>query len=577
MSTAAPPAEREAPASPSGARGRDRGRGGPWASSAFGIVTALGVVIGMAEYAATKGAYRPWTWIKVGFLYLLSFCGVGVHVDSSGPSTFGVGASHLLFRFPMMVCTALVLWLLFRAGRASGERILGSVGAASACVVAAAAAFAIPAFLVSLPATLRFPNVAGTVSPVRWQAAVLPFGLALCAAAAGAVRGARVAAGADLRRGGGWVAVLEGGWRMFLLALGLAFVAFLVLAAVKPDGSAAYARFVRDSGRVGAVTVAHHALLLPDQSVWVLAPAMGGSTQVVVSSAEPFPSTITLSGIDEGALGLFLDPTGELSGGGRIALGGGFYLFLLVPLAATSLERAPGGGHRSPCRRTPHPGRGLGGRVRRLDGRGGGVLGVGPAAAAARPVRGPARVGPRDHALDGAAGARLGGGGRRARGALDRWPAAPPGARSGAGRARPRLTAQSHLGVVGLDVRVAAPRGGPAGIVARELLRRARRVPAGPRCRRTSGRSPAGSAVPECVYCTTSLSVGSTGRCRRRRRGRRGRRGPAARPPAGRRCGSAPAPRTGSRPAASRRRCAGSAPRGRVGVCRSQMPKKSAP
>ena len=334
MSMAAPPAEREAP-------GAHPERGAAIVAAAghgllaFGVVTALGVVIGMAEYAATKGAYRPWTWIKVGFLYLLSFCGVGVHVDSSGPSTFGVGESHLLFRFPMMVCTALIVWLLFRAGRTSGERTSGaSFGAIAACIVAAAAAFAIPAFLVSLPATLRFPNVAGTVSPVRWQAAVLPFGLALCAATAGVVRGARRGSGeAPHRRRS--VAIIDGGWHMFLLALGLAFVAFLVLAAVKPDGSAAYARFVRGSGRVGAVTVVHHALLLPDQSVWVLAPAMGGSTQVVVSSAEPFPSTLTLSGIDEGALGLFLDPTGELSGGGRIALGGGFYLFLLVPLIAT--------------------------------------------------------------------------------------------------------------------------------------------------------------------------------------------------------------------------------------------------
>jgi hypothetical protein len=44
-----------------------------------------------------------------------------------------------------------------------------------------------------------------------------------------------------------------------------------------------------------------------------------------------------MSGIDEGALGLFLDPTGERSDGGRVKLGGGFYLFLLVPLAATVL------------------------------------------------------------------------------------------------------------------------------------------------------------------------------------------------------------------------------------------------
>jgi hypothetical protein len=332
MTMAAPPVSPEAP----GPSRADSIASAVLASAArgfaaFAIVTAVGVAIGLAEYAATNGAYRLWTWVKVGVLYLLSFCGVGLRVDSTGVPTFGVTETHLLFRIPMMVGTGFIVWLLFRAGRAAYGRTTGlGPGATTVAVLSVALGFAVPAFLASLPATLRFPDVAGTVSPVRWESVVLPLALASSATVAGAIW-ARLG-GAD---GGRVRAMLEGGWYMFLLAVGLAFVGFLVLAAVKPDGTSVYARFVRDSGRLGGVTIAHHVLLLPDQSIWLLGPAMGGSTRVAVTGVERFPSTITLSGIDEGALGLFLDPTGAFDGGGRLALGGGFYLFLLAPLAAT--------------------------------------------------------------------------------------------------------------------------------------------------------------------------------------------------------------------------------------------------
>jgi len=343
----APPADPEAPDAPSphpqGAATTATRAAAAAARGllAFGVAAAVGVAIGMAEYAATKGAYRPWTWIKVGFLYLLSFCGVGLHVDSSGPSTFGLGETHLQLRMPLMVGTALIGWLLVRGGRGIGERGL-SVRRTWADSAAAALAFAVPTFLVSLPATLRFPNVAGRISPVYWEAAAFPLCLALSATAAGAFLGRRRESNDPGRRS---VGILDAGWHMFVLSVGLAFIGFLVLAAVKPDGTAAYARFVRDSGRIGAVTVGHHLLLLPDQSIWTLGPAMGGSATVVVSGAETSPTRVTMAGIDEGALGLFLDPTGALSDGGHLALGGGFYLFLLVPLAATVLggRRAAGG------------------------------------------------------------------------------------------------------------------------------------------------------------------------------------------------------------------------------------------
>ena len=117
--------------------------------------------------------------------------------------------------------------------------------------------------------------------------------------------------------------------------------------------------------------------------------------------------------------------------------------------------------------------------------------------------------------------------------------------------------AEPDLGEVRLDLGEAAPGGRPPVVVARELLDRRRGRLRGPRCRRRSCRSRAGSAVPECVYCTAATSSGpsrSGRRCRTRR--------PRARP---RRLSTVvlvrlERRRTAARPDASRRRCAGTVP-----------------
>ena len=68
----------------------------------------------------------------------------------------------------------------------------------------------------------------------------------------------------------------SGGAKWFLPAFGV-----LVLAAARPQGSAEYARVVSADGpRIALLLLGHHALLLPDQSFLVLAPSMGGCTQL---------------------------------------------------------------------------------------------------------------------------------------------------------------------------------------------------------------------------------------------------------------------------------------------------------
>jgi hypothetical protein len=106
-------------------------------------------------------------------------------------------------------------------------------------------------------------------------------------------------------------------------------------------------------------------LLLPNQSVWILAPAMGGSTQIVVSGAfygaGPTPTTIRMSGVDEGSLASLLDPTVGPGANDHVTLGGGFYLFALVPLMASLLggRAAAAGSLRSTDRALRGAGAGL--------------------------------------------------------------------------------------------------------------------------------------------------------------------------------------------------------------------------
>ncbi len=294
-------------------------RGG---ANAFAVVTAVGVAIGMIEYAVSGGAYRLWTWVKVGFLYVASFCTVSLHADVTG---LDGATGELRYRFPLLAGTALALWLLARAGRAVVRRRV-SAGATVAGLAGAVVSFALPVFLISLPATLRFPGVVHVdVHAVRWQAALYPVVIACAGVAAGAFLESR----ARIRPG--IVAAVEGGWRAFAMALWFAFVGFLLLAAVKPASTGAYAREMRDEGRLGMLTVTHHALMLPAQSMWVLAPSMGGVTEASIGPDDTSSVTIRRAVLGRGAVAFGparADP---------IVLGGGFYLFLLVPLVASVL------------------------------------------------------------------------------------------------------------------------------------------------------------------------------------------------------------------------------------------------
>ncbi len=126
-----------------------------------------------------------------------------------------------------------------------------------------------------------------------------------------------------------------------MLALGLlfSFVGLLVLAALDPNTTAAYFRRAFDGGTArGVVLVGHHALVAPNQSMWVLVPAMGGCDTVSFSGSNTdllcyshFPKSIGFSGQ---TIGPIPTPLPSVQSGTAPV---GYFLFLLVPLLSVLL------------------------------------------------------------------------------------------------------------------------------------------------------------------------------------------------------------------------------------------------
>ncbi len=186
---------------------------------------------------------------------------------------------------------------------------------------------------------------------VVWQAFALP---ALLGIGAGGAAGALEAWPRD-SLGRAW---LVGGWRALLVALGLAAVGVLVLAAARPQGTAAYARAVSSNGpRVAALLLGHHALLVPNQSFFVLAPSMGGCTELRGPNASiPLlcPGRLPNLGTPE-----VLDDIARVDGpqpeGGTtsdLPMPAGYWMFVLAPAVATfsggrSAVSGGSGGHES--------------------------------------------------------------------------------------------------------------------------------------------------------------------------------------------------------------------------------------
>ncbi|HEX7464509.1 MAG TPA: hypothetical protein VF382_06415, partial [Actinomycetota bacterium] len=237
--------------------------------------------------------------------------------------------------------TLLAGFLLFRAGRAVAERAGGGILARTLHGAKVAPAYAVPSFVLSLLVTgrLRVPaleHLGGYVQVRSSPLEALVFPL-LIAAVAGAAGGyfSGMAGIAHPETEPRWhrqlAGALVGGVRMLALGLVLSFAGLLVLAVAEPDATKAYFDTVtRGSSAETTVLIGHHVLLLPNQSVWVLVPAMGGCDDVWGSGRSSaflcywkFPKSVNvsadlLSGIHA------TTPFGTAPPG--------YLLFLLVPL-----------------------------------------------------------------------------------------------------------------------------------------------------------------------------------------------------------------------------------------------------
>jgi hypothetical protein len=287
------------PRGPGESSTRALGRSAARGFVAFLLIAGLGQLIGFAEWLAIHRPFGLRLPVKVGWLYFLAFHRVGI--DLRGPAFLSASGTasppavrvHLAF----LSGTALAIVAMFVAGR---RRAAGNTGTRIASGAAAAVGYAVPALLGSLPMSLFFPSAGVSIRPVIWESAVMPFAIAVASAVLGSLWSLWIDTPSAWQTG--VRDSLVGGLRMFASAIALAVIGLVLLAGLRPDGAAAYWRGVIASGPARAgIILTHQALLLPNQSLLVLTPAMGacdlasnsaGSTDLLCFGRQPIARVV---------------------------------------------------------------------------------------------------------------------------------------------------------------------------------------------------------------------------------------------------------------------------------------------
>jgi len=302
-------------------------------------VFVAGQALAWLTYAAS-GWYHPWSWFKIGLAETLA----SVRVPFTSTETADGVTSVATLQVAMGALTIAVLVLAYRAGREQATGLEKRPGASALAGSAVGLGFAIPMFVAAFPITLGFPQFGiDRLQPVLWQAFVLPLGVASATGAVGGLAGAREV----LEEGSAWsgriAAAARGGATALWWGIVLSFIGFLVLAAVSPGPTGAYARFVGRTGGSGAATVIQHAVLLPNQSSMILAVSMGATARLSVagdSAVELDRSGIATTSEAGSFLAAYLGTSGTSAG-----FPSWFAAFLLIPAAACVLGgRAAGQG-----------------------------------------------------------------------------------------------------------------------------------------------------------------------------------------------------------------------------------------
>jgi hypothetical protein len=300
-------------------------------------LAVAGQVLAWTAYAIT-GTFRPWSWVKIGLLNTIAVARVSIDVRTAPPSGLRelfpdvFAAASVRSSLALGAGTLVAIVLLFRAGREAvrmgDRRRHGDPLRALTLGAWVALGFAVPMGLASLLVTLRFPQADVTsLRPVAWQAFAFPAAMAVVVASVGGVAASRavlIDRSLAARRS---FAAATGAWHALAWGVVLALLGTLVLATVRPSASAAYGRWLEGRGSAGAVVAMYHALLLPNQTVDVLAIAMGSCVRL---DAGGETSSLCLDGVEAG------DGVTRLLTGGRARapFGPGYLLFLLVPAIA---------------------------------------------------------------------------------------------------------------------------------------------------------------------------------------------------------------------------------------------------
>ena len=324
---------------------------------AFVVMAALGQAAAFIIYFVSDQPGSVGTFARLGWFYFDWFHHIALSAsvpNISIPDTGGLlpgGASvraHL--GLALMLGTFLAIWLLYGAGKAVADRAEGGGLARALHGLKVAPVYALPCLLVSLLVKLditapsdAFASGSVEVKSSAAQSFLIPLLIAAAAGAAGGLRSGRY----ELLTRGSWgrrvSGAFAGGFRMLALGIVLSFVGLLVLAVVHPDATRAYFRTVSEPPvDETALIIGHHVLVLPNQSMWVLVPAMGGCDGVYGSGeSSPFlcywkyPRQVSVS--TSGG-----SPVSVLSGLPQVrteygSAPTGYFLFLLVPAISVLL------------------------------------------------------------------------------------------------------------------------------------------------------------------------------------------------------------------------------------------------
>jgi hypothetical protein len=222
---------------------------------------------------AISGSYGPWSWVKIGLGY--SLLGLGAPFETAMELRTGV-VTGVALRLTLGAFTVAALVLAFRAGRDQASGLERRPLAAALAGASIASGVAVPVVVSSLLVSLTFPGLGLTgLRPEPLVGALAAIVLTGSAAAIGGLGGARGGLEAHAPWGPRAVAAARAGFTALWWGVALAFVGFLLVAALRPGATGAYARFLNRQGTAGALVVVHHALLLPNQSAVILAASMG--------------------------------------------------------------------------------------------------------------------------------------------------------------------------------------------------------------------------------------------------------------------------------------------------------------